>query len=368
MRIPKQEQEVHMISNPSVYKDRSLRAPLVGHRSRSQSPTPSNASSTRRKRLADDDYEAPSTSHALQKNSNWLIVRRNLHRIRFMGYNDRLRDNTMPDLYIGFQMKRELKRAQEEIKNIDKEENFHAIRNFALAVDNKRIKNYDTSHVKPEDALTYDRLGEEPLPLQNLLYYFSKQDVSHGTLFWDFLNEVNRVLDMKRKRTVLVQRLRQLALTLAVILYCVIGLMLVLLIISAITTATKMNDPEVQWMEPSKFDAYARDSVSSSSSSWHTNTDTFFFYSLFHSFYRRLPAVHAYCSNYSVSFLYLSISYVVRFLEIKICSTIHSGSSSSHHNRWIFAKIQPNRSAFGLWSNILMNRDINNRLSQLRLP
>lgn len=265
VRIPKQEQEVHMIGNPSGDGDHSLRAPLVGRQS--QSPTPSNTSSTHRKRLPGDDYEAPPTSHALLPNSNWLIVRRNLHRIRFMGYNDRLRDSTMPDLYIGFQMKRELKRAQEEIKNIDKEENFHAIKNFALAVDGKRIKNYDTSHVKPEDALIYDRLGEEPLALQNLLYYFSKQDVSHGTLFWDFLNEVNRVLNMKRKRTVLVERLRRLALTLAVILYSIIGLMLILMIISVITTATKMNDPEVQWMEPSAFDAYARDAVSSSSSS-----------------------------------------------------------------------------------------------------
>ena len=57
--------------------------------------------------------------NALRPNSRWLIVRRNLHRIRFMGHNARARDSTLPDFYIGLQMKRELKRAQEEIKNID---------------------------------------------------------------------------------------------------------------------------------------------------------------------------------------------------------------------------------------------------------
>jgi hypothetical protein len=225
---------------------------------RSKSPSP--LSSSQRKRLKDADYEAPLTANSLHQNSYWIIVRRNLHRIRFMGLNDRERDSNLPDFYIGLQMKRELKRAQDEIKNIDKEESFHAVKQFALAVDNKRTKMYDTSHVKPDDALTYDRLGEEPLALQNLLYYFSKQDVQHGTLFWDFLNEVNRVLNMKRKRTVLVERLRKLALTLAIIVYSIIGFMLFLLIISVITTATRMDDPEVKWVDPT-VDVYSQNSL-----------------------------------------------------------------------------------------------------------
>lgn len=246
-RVPRQENEIRVISNPTEH-----RTPLL-------SPG-SNRSS--RKRLTEADYEAPLTSNTLSPNSRWLFVRRNLHRIRFMGHNQRERDSTLPDFYIGLQMKRELKRAQDEIKNIDKEKNFQAVKQFALAVDEKRTKLYDTSHVKPEDALIYDRLGEEPLALQNLLYYFSRQDVSHGTLFWDFLNEVNNVLNMKRKRTVLVQRLRRLALTLAVILYSILGIMLILLIISVITTATKMDDPEVKWMD-SKVDALSNTIVSS---------------------------------------------------------------------------------------------------------
>jgi hypothetical protein len=244
LRHPKREHEVHVITNPS---DSSNLTALLSRSSKSQNA--SLASNKQRQQLADYDYEAPYTAHALRPDSRWLIVRRNLHRIRFMGYNERKPDSTSPGFYIGLQMKRELKRAQDEIKNIDKEKNFHAVKQFVLAVDNKRTKTYDTSHVKPDDALIYDRLGEEPLALQNLLYYFSKQDVSHGTLFWDFLNEVNHVLDLKRKRTVRVERLRKLALTLAIVFYCIIGIMLFLLIISVITTATKMNDPELKWME-----------------------------------------------------------------------------------------------------------------------
>lgn len=245
-RVPRQEQEIHVIANPS-----DQQAPLISRSSKA----------SQRRRLIENDYEAPLTSSRLRPNSRWLIVRRNLHRIRFMGYNDRGRESNVPDFYIGFQMKRELKRAQEEIKNIDKEKNFQAVKQFALAVDAKRTKMYDTSHVKPDDALIYDRLGEEPLALQNLLFYFSRQDVSHGTLFWEFLSGVNHVLNMKRKRTVLVQRLRRLAFTLAIILYVILGIMLILLVVSVIMTAMKMNDPEVKWLE-SKSNSNSNDIIS----------------------------------------------------------------------------------------------------------
>jgi hypothetical protein len=244
-RVPKREQEVRVIANPS---EQSKCCQCFGRSAKQRN--------SQRQRLVEPDYQAPLTSNGLRPNSRWLIVRRSLHRIRFMGISTQIRDSTVPDLYHILQIIRELKRAQVEIKNIDKEENFHAVKYFTLAVDNKRTKTYDTSHVNPDDALIYDRLGEEPLAVQNLLYYFSQLEVAHGTLFWDFLNEVNRVMHMKTKRIVRVERLRKLAFTLAIILYGIIGLMLFLLIISVITTATKMNDPEVQWMEPN-IDSYS---------------------------------------------------------------------------------------------------------------
>jgi hypothetical protein len=228
VRVPRQEKEVHLISNPME----SVRTPPV-----------------LRERLTDADYEAPLTADSLRPNSPWLIVRQNLHRIRSMGYTESNRQGAMPDLYLGLQMTRELRRAQLSIQNADQEDDFHIIKHFELAVGKARTKKFDTSHVKPEDALIYDRLGEEPLSLQNLLYYFSKQDVQKGSVFWDFLSGVNQVLDLQRKRTVLVQRLRRIALILAVIIYVFIGLMLSAMIISVITTVTRMNDPEVQWTE-----------------------------------------------------------------------------------------------------------------------
>ncbi|CAF2588780.1 unnamed protein product [Rotaria sp. Silwood2] len=237
--IRKQEHEIHIIDNP------------LDKHGKTKSSSPFHASTALRKQsdvLAGDDYQAPLTADSLQPDSRWLIVRRNLHRIRFMGLNNLGKEDQLPNLYLGFQMTRELKRAQDEIKNIDKEKDFHILKEFSLSGHSGRRKVFDTRHVGPNDALIYDRLGEEPLALQNLLYYFSKQEVQHGTVFWDFLNEVNQVLNLRRKRTVLVQRLRRLALTLAIIFYCIVGFMFSLMLISVIATAAKSNDPEVKWV------------------------------------------------------------------------------------------------------------------------
>ncbi|CAF0791272.1 unnamed protein product [Rotaria sp. Silwood1] len=135
------------------------------------------------RRAFEYDYEAPLTAFSLKPNSKWLVVRRNLHRIRFMSYNEHGEQNKLPDFYLGLQMIRELKRAQHEIQHIDQETNFHAVNQFILAIDDKHTKTYDTSHVKPTDALIYDRLGDEPMAVQNLLYYFSQQNVSPARYF-----------------------------------------------------------------------------------------------------------------------------------------------------------------------------------------
>ena len=232
VRIPKHEHEIHLINNP--LEQLQLSDSL-------------ESSSATRQRMTGYDYQAPLTAHSLLPNSKWLIVRRNLHRIRYMGCSEPGGSTKLPDFYLGLQMVRELRRAQEEIKNADKHEDFRVIKLFELDYGKSKTKKFDISHIKPDDALIYDRLGEEPLALQNLLYYFSKQDIQQGTVFWDFLREVNQVLSLQRKRTVLVQRLRRIALTLAIIFYICIGLMFFLMIVSLISTATRMNDPEVRW-------------------------------------------------------------------------------------------------------------------------
>ncbi|CAF1014096.1 unnamed protein product [Adineta steineri] len=241
IRIPKQEEEVHIFSNPlNVDEQPATSTPL-------QTPSPRQG---QREPLFDFDYQAPLTAHSLRPNSRWLIVRRNIHRIRFMGFRGAIgKEGQLPDFYLGLQMARELRRAQLEIKDVDNDTSFQAVKEFSLASAKGQNRKFDTRHVQPDDALIYDRLGEEPLSLQNLLYYFSKQDIQHGTVFWDFLNEVNHVLNLKRKRTVLVQRLRRLALSLALVVYIIIGLMFCTMVIGIITTITKMNDPEVEWMD-----------------------------------------------------------------------------------------------------------------------
>ncbi|CAF2105997.1 unnamed protein product [Rotaria magnacalcarata] len=208
------------------------------------------------------DYQVPLTAHSLKPNSKWLIVRQNLHRIRFMSYNNNKGESRLPDFYLGLQMIRELKRVQDEIQRVGQERNFHAVKRFVLAIDDKHTNAYDTRHVKPDDAIIYDRLGEESMSLQNLLYYFSQQNIDHGTVFWDFLNKVNHVLNMNRKRTVLVQRLRKLAQVLTFIVYGIIGFMFFLLIASVITTVGKMSDPELKWMSDPDGQ-YSTDSQSS---------------------------------------------------------------------------------------------------------
>ncbi|CAF0913515.1 unnamed protein product [Rotaria sp. Silwood1] len=246
LRMPKKEQEIHVITNISDQND-SMNAPLMSPSSNStDSPTPLSGS---RRRLVEPDYEAPLTAKHLRPNSRWFIVRHKLHNIRAMDVDERNQGQGLSNFYLNLQMKRELKRVQEAIKNIDKEDNFHVVRRFSLA-DGGKPKKYDTSHVKPDDALIYDRLGDEPLKLQNLLFYYDNKEVTPGSIDWEFLNEVLHVLKIKRKRTVLVQRLGKLALALAMVFYIIIGFMFFLLIISFITTATKMNDPEVQWVDP----------------------------------------------------------------------------------------------------------------------
>ncbi|CAF1388250.1 unnamed protein product, partial [Didymodactylos carnosus] len=108
--------------------------------------------------LENYDYQAPLSAHSLKHNSKWLIIRRNLHRIRSMDGQQRT-----PNIYLSFQMIRELQRAQSAIKNIDHDNtHYHKIKKFSLAVNKQKVKTYDVTHITPDDALFYDRLGDEP--------------------------------------------------------------------------------------------------------------------------------------------------------------------------------------------------------------
>ena len=77
-RVSKKEQEIHLITNPTYQA-----SPLV-------------AKSSVSRREIEYDYQAPMTSYTLRPNSYWLVVRRNLHRIRFMSISERGRDASLP--------------------------------------------------------------------------------------------------------------------------------------------------------------------------------------------------------------------------------------------------------------------------------
>ena len=127
--------------------------------------------------LADNDYQAPRTPGILSPNSKWLIVRDNLHKIRSWLPIRGLSVVHTPflDWYVFFQMRRELKRAEEQIRVIQYRKNFTPIQYFNLAIDDTRFRRYNVSHVRPSDAIYYGGLSSQPMALENLLYYFNEE-------------------------------------------------------------------------------------------------------------------------------------------------------------------------------------------------
>ncbi|CAF5090672.1 unnamed protein product [Rotaria sp. Silwood1] len=144
------ENETHVIDNPLEQHDKNhtLLQPRIS--------APLQRDSTV---LDADDYQAPLTADSLRAKSGWLIVRHNLHRIRIMGQGNLKNQDRLPHFYLTFQMRRELQRAQDEIKHIDKEKGFYALKEFALFGDKGTKRIFNTSYVTPGDAFIYDRLG-----------------------------------------------------------------------------------------------------------------------------------------------------------------------------------------------------------------
>lgn len=191
--------------------------------------------------LLEDDYQAPRIPGKLYPDSKWMIVRNNLHKIRSWAPIRRLSvvENSLFDWYIFFQMKRELKRAEQQIRAIQYRTNFTPIRYFNLAIDETRFRRYNVSHVRSNDAIYYGGLSSQPLVLQNLLYYFNDEcRVPFNSIFYSFLCDVNAVLDTNRQRIQRVVVLRRAALIFAVSIFVILLTMLFSLILSVLTTAS----------------------------------------------------------------------------------------------------------------------------------
>lgn len=228
---PKQEQELRILSNPIDQTSKQL--------------------------LQFDDYQAPLTPGILSPKSKWLLVRRNLHKIRSWGPPQHL-DNVDPrcrDWYIYFQMRRELRRAQVEIRTIQSRPGFVPVHHFKLPTDSVHSRRYDVSHVQATDALYYPSFGPEPIVLQSLLYYFSREcAVPYESVFRTFLSDVCSIINQDRQRLNRAAVFRKVALVFAVIVFVLIGLMLLSMVFGALTTTSNLkqmyrNDPDggVEW-------------------------------------------------------------------------------------------------------------------------
>ncbi len=213
-KIPKQEHELHIFTNPFL---------------NSQLPL-----------LQSDDYQAPLSARSLSPNSKWIIVRNNLHKIRTWRRSNTTDENpVVRDWYLFFQTRRELRRAREDIKKVEYRPDFRPVHYFYLPIDDRRKQRYNVSHVQPSDALYYPGFGHEPIVLQSLLYYFSKEcAVPHNSIFQSFLSDVCSIIYRDRQRLNRQAVLRKVALVITILVSILIGLMLFSLVLSVLKTTS----------------------------------------------------------------------------------------------------------------------------------
>jgi len=229
----KKEQELHVLTNPFM----NFRLQI----------------------LDANDYQSPLTAHTLSPHSKWIIVRNNIHKIRSWGginaidINDQFRD-----WYLFIQMRRELRRFQEFIKQVDQRPNFRPVHYFYLPTDETHTRRYNVSHVRPSDTLYYSSFSHEPIHLQSLLYYFSKECVvPYTSIFRIFLSDICSILYQQRQRINRAVVLRKVASFIAIIVFIILGLMLFTLVISVLNTMSVFkklyeDDPTggIGWLQP----------------------------------------------------------------------------------------------------------------------
>ncbi|CAF2588848.1 unnamed protein product [Rotaria sp. Silwood2] len=241
-KIPQRERESHVVidSSPSLTKT-STTTPL----------------------LSDYDYQAPRTYRSLSPQSKWVTVRNNMHRIRYLGNMKRMSivDEPIRDWYLFFQMRRELKRAEEQIRAIQNRTDFTPVRHFKLPIDETHTRRYNVSHVRPTDGIYYAGLGSEPIVLEYLLYYFSKEcKVPYDSIFYPFLSDVNSVLAANRQRMNRVVVYRKLALIITLVVFIIILIMFFSMILSVLTTTANLRqmyknapDEDMKWRGSKTF-------------------------------------------------------------------------------------------------------------------
>ena len=190
-----------------------------------------------------DDLQAPLISPRLSPNSKWFIVRKSIHKIRsWGGISPSDPNQPLADWFSFFQMSRELRHVQEDIRQVTNRPDFTPVRHFCLPTDNRHKKRFNVSHIQPMDTLYHPAFGHDPMLLQALLYYFSKECVvPHNSIFRPFLSDVCTVISRKREQLDRVTALRKFALALTIIVFLILFLMLFLLLFSALKTTWNLQ-------------------------------------------------------------------------------------------------------------------------------
>jgi hypothetical protein len=188
-----------------------------------------------------DDHQI---TRSLASNSKWLIIRNNIHKIRSWKSIRRLSVIEQPirDWYVFIQIKHELKHVQKEIRALEYRTDFIPVRYFNLPIDQTHVRRYNVSHIQSTDEIYYGGLGSEPIVLQYLLYYFSKEClVPYNSIFYSFLSDVNAVLDTNRQRLQRAVVFRRVVLIFTLAISIILFIMLFSLILSVLTTISNLR-------------------------------------------------------------------------------------------------------------------------------
>lgn len=175
--------------------------------------------------------------------SKWIIVRKNLHQIRsWGGFSTTNVKDPSQDACVVIQMRRELRRMRERIRDVEHRPDFVPIRSFRLPTDEKNYRRYKVSHVSPASVLYHPSFDEEPVVLQALLFYFSREyTVPYQSIFRPLLTDICSTVDRDRQRLERARNFRRYALVLTIIIFAILSLMFITLIVGVVKTRSNFH-------------------------------------------------------------------------------------------------------------------------------
>lgn len=175
--------------------------------------------------------------------SKWIIVRKNLHTIRsWGGFSATSVNDQFHDKCVLIQMRRELRRMKEQIRAVEHRPDFVPVRCFKIPTDEEHSRRYKVSHVSPTSVLYHPSFDQEPIVLQSLLFYFSREClVPYQSIFRPLLTNICSALDRDRERLERTAAFRRFALIIAIIIFIILSLMLITMIVGVLNTRSNFH-------------------------------------------------------------------------------------------------------------------------------